>query len=93
LASVVSARLRSKVAKAAGVCVFAVEVSAAKEAWACEIGADETLNQSRVDIPATVRELTNGSGVGCVINIVGQSATNNRRWDQRVTPRWPPVPG
>ena len=73
--------------------MFAVEVSAAKEAWACEMGADETLNPSRVDIPATVRELTNGSGVGCVINIVGQSATNNRRWDQRVTPRWPPVPG
>ena len=64
-----------QVAKAAGACVFAVEVSAEKEAWAREMGADETLNPSRVDIPATVRELTNGFGVDCVIDIVGQSAT------------------
>ena len=64
-----------QLAKAAGARVFAVELSETKAMWARQLGADEVLNPSKLDIPAAVRARTDGLGVDCVIDIVGQTET------------------
>ena len=64
-----------QLAKAAGVRVLAVELSDSKREWARQLGADELLSPENGDIPSAVRELTEGLGVDCVIDIVGQTET------------------
>lgn len=64
-----------QLAKAAGASVLAVELSDAKAEWARRLGADEILNPRNVDIPTSVRQRTDGLGVDCVIDIVGQTET------------------
>ena len=64
-----------QLAKAAGARVLAVELSDAKREWARQLGADELLSPENGDIPSAVRELTEGLGVDCVIDIVGQTET------------------
>lgn len=64
-----------QLAKAAGARVLAVEQSEAKADWACKLGADEVLYAEGTDIPAAVRERTDGQGVDCVIDIVGLTET------------------
>ncbi len=64
-----------QLAKAAGARVLAVELSDAKGEWARQLGADELLNPHKVDVPAAVRDHTDGLGVDCVIDIVGQTET------------------
>jgi 2-desacetyl-2-hydroxyethyl bacteriochlorophyllide A dehydrogenase len=64
-----------QLAKAAGVRVLAVELSDSKREWARQLGADELLSPDNGDIPSAVRELTEGLGVDCVIDIVGQTET------------------
>ena len=64
-----------QLAKAAGARVLAVELSDAKAEWAHRLGADEVLNPQHVDVPAAVRERTDGLGVDCAIDIVGTTKT------------------
>ena len=64
-----------QLAKAAGARVLAVEQSEAKADWARKLGADEVLYAEGTDIPAAVREHTDGQGVDCVIDIVGLTET------------------
>lgn len=64
-----------QLAKAAGAHVLAVEVSEAKREWARQLGADITLDPGDGELPAAVRNLTDGLGVDCVIDIVGQTET------------------
>jgi len=64
-----------QLAKAAGARVFAVEISEAKREWARQLGADEVLDPEEGELPAAVRDLTDGLGVDCVIDIVGQTET------------------
>ena len=64
-----------QLAKAAGARVLAVELSDAKREWARQLGADELLNPENGSISTDVRELTEGQGVDCVIDIVGQTET------------------
>ncbi|MCH2126045.1 MAG: zinc-binding dehydrogenase [Pirellulaceae bacterium] len=62
-------------AKLAGTRVIAVDQSAEKCARAKTLGADEVINGSEQNVTEMARELTNGSGVDCVIDIVGREAT------------------
>lgn len=64
-----------QLAKAAGAKVFAVELSESKREWARQLGADELLDPGDGKLPAAVRDLTDGLGVDCVIDIVGQTVT------------------
>jgi NADPH:quinone reductase-like Zn-dependent oxidoreductase len=60
------------IAKALGAHVVATSSSDAKLARARELGADETLNHGREDVPARVRELTAG-GAHVVVEHVGEA--------------------
>lgn len=64
-----------QLAKIAGARVIAVELSQSKREWARQIGADEVLSPNDEDLPAVVRDLTEGLGVDCAIDIVGQTDT------------------
>lgn len=57
-----------------GARVIAVDRSAAKLAWAAELGAVAALHADD-DIPATVRGLTGGFGAHCTIDTVGSAGT------------------
>ena len=61
--------------KIAGARVIAVNQSKDREQWSFDNSADEVLDSSKIDIPAAVRELTDGMGVDCVLDIVGNTST------------------
>ena len=61
--------------KIAGARVIAVNQSKDREQWSFDNSADEVLDSSKMDIPAAVRELTDGMGVDCVLDIVGNTST------------------
>ncbi len=65
----------TQLAKAAGACVVAIDRSERKEQWASDMGADEVLDSSKVEIPDAVRKLTDDSGADCVIDVVGTEET------------------
>jgi NADPH2:quinone reductase len=60
-----------EIAKAMGARVIAAASSEEKLAFACEAGADETINYSEVSLKETVREMTNGNGADVVYDPVG----------------------
>ena len=62
-------------ARLAGARVLAVDVTAEKCAHASELGADAVVNGADADVGTAVRELIGGSGVDCVIDVVGRKAT------------------
>ncbi|MEX2316464.1 MAG: zinc-binding dehydrogenase [Pirellulales bacterium] len=62
-------------ARLAGARVIAVDRSDTKSAHALGLGAEIAINSSRQDVLAEVRRATNGRGVECVLDIVGQAAT------------------
>ncbi len=57
----------------AGARVIAAEHTEAKRVWARTLGAAEAVDSA--DMAKTVRELTGGCGVNCVLDIVGTEAT------------------
>jgi len=61
--------------KASGARVIAVDQTDAKTARALDLGADEALNSSNVNITEAVHGLTDGIGVDCVLDIVGRETT------------------
>lgn len=65
----------TQLAKAAGARVVAINRSERREQWARQMGADEVLNSSEVDIPEAVCKLTDGLGADCVIDVVGNEET------------------
>lgn len=65
----------TQLAKAAGARVVTVNRSERREQWARKMGADEVLDSSKVDIPEAIRELTDGLGADCVIDVVGNEGT------------------
>ena len=64
-----------QVCKASGARVIAVDLNAEKSVWATNMGADIAWNTNETNIPQTVRELTNGLGVDCVLDVVGLEET------------------
>jgi len=62
-------------ARLAGARVIAVDVTEQKCAHALELGADAVINGAERDVPGEVRKATDGWGVDCVIDIVGNEAT------------------
>ena len=58
-------------AKLVGARVIAVDVTDAKVNRALEFGADEVINGVRDDLNEKIRQLTEGWGVDCAIDIVG----------------------
>ena len=62
-------------ARLAGARVIAVDVSEQKCAHASDLGADAVINGSEADVSATVREMTDGWGSECVLDVVGKEAT------------------
>ena len=62
-------------AKLAGARVIAVDVTDAKNERALQLGADEAINSSSQDAVQQIRQLTDGWGVDCVIDIVGKETT------------------
>lgn len=65
----------TQLAKAAGAYVIAVDRLAVKVARGLEMGADVALNASETDVETEVRELTDGLGADCVIDVVGNEET------------------
>ena len=64
-----------QLAKIAGARVIAVNQSKDRYQWSFENSADEVLDSSKMDIPAAVREITDGIGADCVLDIVGNKST------------------
>ena len=64
-----------QICKAYGAKVICVVRSSEKEKRAIALGADEALNSREIDIPAAVKDLTNGLGAECVIDGVGTEET------------------
>lgn len=64
-----------QVCKAYGAHALSVVRSKREQERAVELGADEALNSREVDIPAAVRDLTEGFGAHCVIDAVGSEET------------------
>jgi propanol-preferring alcohol dehydrogenase len=64
-----------QICKAYGARVICVVRSLEKRERAVELGADEALNSREIDIPAAVKDLTDGLGVQCVIDSVGNEET------------------
>lgn len=62
-----------QIAKLAGARVIVTSSSDAKLEASRELGADETLNHTREDIPAAVRALTGRRGVEVVVDNVGRA--------------------
>ncbi len=60
-----------QIGKAYGARVICVVRSSEKQKRAIELGADEAFNSRETDIPAAAKDLTNGLGVECVIDGVG----------------------
>lgn len=60
-----------QVAKVSGAKVFAVGRKSSRLTKAKELGADETIDSSKVDVGKAARDLTGGSGVDIVIDNVG----------------------
>jgi D-arabinose 1-dehydrogenase-like Zn-dependent alcohol dehydrogenase len=65
----------TQVCKAYGAKVISVVRSPEKQERALRLGADAALDSTRTPIPAAVKDLTNGLGVQCVIDGVGDSDT------------------
>ena len=64
-----------QVCKAYGARVISVVRSPEKQERALQLGAEVALNSSRTLVPAAVKELTDGWGVQCVIDGVGNADT------------------
>jgi len=62
-------------AKLAGARVIAVDQTDAKCDRATELGADHVINSRSTDVAEAVRQLTEGWGVDCAIDIVGMQVT------------------
>jgi NADPH:quinone reductase len=60
-----------QIAKDAGATVVATGGSPEKLTWIRELGADEVLDHTAVDVPAEVLRLTGGRGVDMVLDLVG----------------------
>ncbi|HEX3786307.1 MAG TPA: NADPH:quinone oxidoreductase family protein [Pseudonocardiaceae bacterium] len=63
-----------QIAKDAGARVIAVVGSAEKQSWVRELGADETLDHSFVDVATEVGRLTDGRGAEVALDLVGGDA-------------------
>ncbi len=61
--------------KAAGVTVIAVDIDAAKEAWARQQGAATFLSTAADELLNQLRSLSGGIGVDCAIDVVGLEST------------------
>jgi len=64
-----------QVCKAYGAKVISVVRSSEKQERALRLGADAALDSRRTAVPAAVRDLTDGLGVQCVIDGVGDAET------------------
>ena len=64
-----------QVCKAYGAKVITVVRSPEKQERALQLGADVALNSTQTHVPAAVKELTDGLGVHCVIDGVGNADT------------------
>lgn len=64
-----------QVCKAYGAKVISVVRSSEKQERALRLGADVALNSRRTQIPGAVKDLTDGLGVHCVIDGVGDAGT------------------
>ncbi|MBB76169.1 MAG: zinc-binding dehydrogenase [Planctomycetaceae bacterium] len=62
-------------AKLAGARVIAIEQSDKKARWAEDLGVDVALDATSVDVGTELRQLTEGWGADCVIDIVGREET------------------
>ncbi|MCH2203884.1 MAG: zinc-binding dehydrogenase [Fuerstiella sp.] len=62
-------------AKLTGARVIAVDVTNTKTARSLELGASAAINSSRQDVVREIRQLTDGDGVDCVIDVVGREST------------------
>ena len=62
-------------AKLAGARVIAVDIADAKVNRALKLGADEVVHGGQENVPEKVRQLTEGWGVECVVDIVGMQKT------------------
>jgi alcohol dehydrogenase, propanol-preferring len=62
-------------AKLAGARVIAVDRSAEKAEHARQMGADTVIDASQQDVVESIQQETNGLGVDCVLDVVGQTAT------------------
>jgi len=65
-----------QIAKLAGATVFAVASNAAKAANARELGADYTLDRSKLDWGKEISRLTGKRGVDVVVDNVGRATIN-----------------
>lgn len=93
-----------QLARLAGARVIAVDHDVRRAGWAQENGAHDFLDSgSEIDIPQAVRDLTDGMGAACVIDVVGKETTMHAGFNslQRggrmvivgYTPEHYPVPG
>ena len=64
-----------QICKSYGARVISVVRSSEKQKRAIELGADEALNSREVSVPAMARDFTDGMGVDCVIDSVGNEET------------------
>jgi D-arabinose 1-dehydrogenase-like Zn-dependent alcohol dehydrogenase len=64
-----------QICKSYGARVICVVRSSEKLKRAIELGADEALNSREIDVPAAAKDLTDGLGVDCVIDGVGNEET------------------
>jgi NADPH:quinone reductase-like Zn-dependent oxidoreductase len=60
-----------QIARLLGATVIATTGGPEKARRACELGADEAINYRTADVPAAVRQLTDGAGVDVVLDSVG----------------------
>lgn len=68
--------LTIQAARAAGASqVIAVDLNEKRLAVARELGADQTLNAENEDVPAKIRESTNGKGADVAFEVVGATST------------------
>ncbi len=65
----------TQICKASGARVIVAVLSEERGRRALEMGADYILNSRDVDVKETIRELTGGLGVDCVIDVVGVQET------------------
>src|SRR5271163_4300717 len=63
-----------QLAKLAGLTVFGLVGSAAKQRFVLDQGADAALDRKQDDVPAALRDLTEGRGVDLIIDPVGGQA-------------------
>ncbi len=62
-------------AKLAGAAIIAVEQLASKVEWARSLGVEHVIDSLQASVMDEVQRLTNGSGVDCVLDIVGSAAS------------------